>query len=73
MFYFKEPVKDFPSALEKEFPLQWSPDRFHLKVRVPESRLKELVIPILNQFSISDFYTEKIGVEEVMDEILSQV
>ena len=73
VFYFKDPVKDFPSALEKEFRLEWSPDRFQLKVRTPESRLKELVIPILNQFSISDFYTEKIGVEEVMDDILSQV
>ena len=73
VFYFSDPVTDFPSALEREFHCDWSPDRFQLKVRTSESRLKELVIPILNQFSISDFYTEKVGVEEVMDEILSKV
>ena len=41
-------------------------------IRVPEAGLKEVVFQVFNQFPVSDFHTEKTGVEEVMDEILSR-
>ena len=71
VFNFEEGVKNFSKDWEERFHCEWSRDRSQLKIRVPEKQLKETVIQVLNQFSVSDFHTEKVGVEEVMDEILS--
>ncbi|MDE0092124.1 MAG: ATP-binding cassette domain-containing protein [Oligoflexia bacterium] len=71
VFNFEERVQNFPKDWEQDFHCEWSSDRTQIKIRVPEKSLKELVVQILSQFSVSDFHTEKVGVEEVMDEILS--
>ena len=71
VFNFEEEVKDFSKDWEERFYCEWNQNRSQLKIRVPEKQLKEIVIQVLNQFSVSDFHTEKVGVEEVMDEILS--
>ena len=72
IFNFEKQILDFPEEWEKVFCCQWGPDRFQLKIRVPEKDLKKMTIKILNQFPVSDFHTEKVGVEEVMDDILSK-
>ena len=72
VFYFKTPVTNFSQELEKSFHCKWSPDSTQLKIRVPEAGLKEVVFQVFNQFPVSDFHTEKTGVEEVMDKILSK-
>ena len=72
VFNFEEGVKDFPKNFLGPLRCEWNADRSQLKVRAPEKQLKETVISILERFSVSDFHTEKVGVEEVMDEILSR-
>ena len=71
VFNFEEEVTNFPKDWTEKFHCEWSADHSQLKIRVPEKNLKELVVQVLSQFSVSDFHTEKVGVEEVMDEILS--
>lgn len=71
VFHFEKKIVDFPQEWEKLFYCDWSQDKTQLKIRVPEKELKKVTIEILSQFSVSDFHTEKVGVEEVMDEILS--
>ena len=71
VFNFEDRVESFSKDWEERFHCEWNSDRSQLKIRVPEKQLKEFVIQVLNQFSVSDFHTEKVGVEEVMDEILS--
>ena len=72
IFNFEKKALDFPKEWETPFYFEWSQDRSQLKVRVPEQELKRVTIKILNQFPVSDFHTEKVGVEEVMDDILSK-
>lgn len=72
IFNFNKKVLDFPEEWEKSFYCEWSQDRSQLKIRVPEQELQKVTIKVLNQFSVSDFHTEKVGVEEVMDDILSK-
>ena len=71
VFNFEEEVRDFPKNWEKNFHCEWNQDRCQLKIRVPENKLKEVAVQVLSRFAVSDFHTEKVGVEEVMDEILS--
>ena len=73
VFNFEEEVKNFPKEWEKKFYCEWNQDRSQLKIRSPEKDIKKIVIQILSQFSVSDFHTEKVGIEEIMDEILSNV
>ena len=71
VFYFEKKILNFPKQWEKRFYCEWNQDKNQLKIRVPETKLKQTTIDILSQFAVSDFHTEKVGVEEVMDEILS--
>ena len=71
VFNFEKQVVNFPKSWEERFHCDWNQDNSQLKIRVPEQELKQITIEILNRFSISDFHTEKVGVEEVMDDILS--
>jgi len=71
VFSFESSVKKALKKCLKDFDYEWTQDYNQLKVRVPEDRLKELVLRVFQSFPVSDFYTEKAGVEEVMDEILS--
>ena len=71
VFHFEKKIMDFPKKWGKQFYCDWSQDKTRLKIRVPEKELKKVTIEFLSQFSVSDFYTEKVGVAEVMDEILS--
>lgn len=73
VFNFEEPALNFPKKWKEQFYCDWSQDNSQLKIRVPEKKLKQVTTEILNQFSVSDFYTEKVGVEEVMDDILSNL
>ena len=50
---------------------QWSADGLQLKIRAPEERLREITIEALNRLPVSDFHTEKVSIEEIMDQILS--
>ena len=72
VFNFDRPVADFPEKWREQFCCDWSQDKTQLRVRVPEKEFKSVTVEILNQFSVSDFHTEKVSVEEVMDDILSQ-
>ena len=71
VFNFEKKILNFPKKWEERFYCNWSQDKSQLKIRVPEKELQSVTIEILNQFAVSDFHTEKVGVEEVMDEILS--
>lgn len=71
VFNFENKILDFPKDWSEKFHCNWSQDKSQLKIRVPEKQLKQITIEILSRFSVSDFHTEKVGVEEVMDEILS--
>ena len=71
VFYFERPVADFPKKWEDQFHCDWSQDKNQLKIRVPEKNLKPVTVEILKRYPVSDFHTEKVGVEEVMDQILS--
>jgi len=71
VFYFDKPVKKKFKEWTKEFHCEWSANDSQLKVSVSDDRLKEVVIKAFNSFPVSDFHTEKVGIEEVMDEILS--
>ena len=71
VFNFEKPVLNFPEKWEQLFHCEWSQDKCQLKIRVPEKELKQMTIEILSQFAVDDFHTKKVGVEEVMDEILS--
>ena len=71
VFYFENQISDFPKVWEEKFFCNWNQERNQLKIRVPEKELKKVTIEILNQFAVSEFHTEKVGVEEVMNDILS--
>ena len=71
VFSFEDKPKERVKDWMKDFNYDWNQDGSQLRIRVPELRLKEVVLQIFQSFHVSDFYTEKVGVEEVMDEILS--
>lgn len=71
VFNFEKSISNFPSNWSTLYHCYWSQDKTQLKIRVPEKNVKQVTIEILNQFAVSDFHTEKVSVEEVMDEILS--
>ena len=71
VFSFETSVKESHKDWLKEFDYDWNQDHSQLRVRVPEDRLKALVMQTFQHFPVSDFHTKKVGVEEVMDEILS--
>lgn len=71
VFNFKDRVVNFPEKWEQKFFCRWNQDKSQLKIRVPEQELQPMTIEVLNQFSVSDFHTEKVSVEEVMNDILS--
>jgi len=71
VFSFENSLKSPTKTWLKEFDYEFSSGFNQLKVRVPEDRLKEVVLQAFQNFPVSDFHTEKVGVEEVMDEILS--
>ncbi len=53
------------------FPHKWNKYKTQLKIRVPETKMKEVTIKILNHYLVSDFHTEKVSIEEIMDKVLS--
>lgn len=71
VFNFEQRIENFPQDFREKFHCDWNADKNQLKIRVPEKELKKVTIDILNQLQVSDFHTEKVGVEEVMDDILS--
>ena len=71
VFHFENPILDFPKSWTEKFYCDWTQDKSQLKIRVPEKELKPITTEILNRFAVSDFHTEKVGVEEVMEGILS--
>ena len=71
VFNFERSVVNFPEKWGKQFYCDWNRDKSQLKIRVPEKEIKLVTIEILSQFAVSDFHTEKVSVEEVMDEVLS--
>ena len=72
VFNFQKPVQSQDdSEWAKSTHHLWSKDRLQLKIRSPESQIKELTIKILNSYPVADFHTEKVSIEEIMDEILS--
>ena len=72
VFYFENSIEAGTREWMREFYCEWSQDYSQLKIRVPEDRLKEVVTQTFHSFPVSGFHTEKIGVEEVMDEMLSR-
>lgn len=50
---------------------EWSKDGYQLKMRAPENKIKEITMKVLNKYPVSDFNTEKVSIEEIMDKILS--
>ncbi len=53
------------------FPHEWNSYKTQLKIRVPEKEMKEITIKVLNHFPVSDFHTEKVSIEEIMDKVSS--
>ena len=70
VFNFHRAVPDRP-ALWSRFHCEWSGNNFQLKMRLPEEKLKEVTAEVLNRCPVSDFHTEKVSIEEVMDTVLS--
>ena len=71
VFNFEKKIVNFPKKWEEQFYCDWNQDKNQLKIRVPEKELKQVTIEVLNQFAVSDFHTEKVGVEEVLNDIYS--
>jgi len=53
------------------FPHKWNQDKTQLKIRVPEHKLQEITIKVLTHYPVSDFHTEKVSIEEIMNKVLS--
>ncbi|MCY4513327.1 MAG: ATP-binding cassette domain-containing protein [Bdellovibrionales bacterium] len=71
VFNFHQPVSFRPAEWENRFHCEWSGDNLQLKVRLPEEKLKDLTVEVLNRCPVSDFHTEKVSIEEIMDKVLS--
>ena len=72
VFSFKNPIsKENQNKLQFDFYSQWGQDGFRLKIRLPETKIKESMMQILNHYPVSDFYTEKVSIEDIMDKVLS--
>ena len=71
VFNFHQPILPRPAEWEKRFCCEWSKDSLQVKIRLPEEKLKDVTTEALNRFPVSDFHTEKVSVEEIMDHILS--
>ena len=71
VFNFHQPVSADFTEWDTRFHCEWSKDNLQLKVRLPEEKLKEVTVAVLNRCPVSDFHTEKVSVEEIMDNILS--
>ena len=71
VFNFEKKVGDFPRNLSEKFFCEWNEEKTRLRLRAPEKDLNRVAAGVLTQFPVSDFHTEKVGVEEVMHEILS--
>ena len=72
VFSFQQAINSFNDKdLLTAFPHEWNEHKTQLKIRSPETKLKEITISILNRYPVSDFYTEKVSIEEIMDKILS--
>ena len=71
VFNFHQPVVSKPEELENRFHCEWSDDQLQLKIRLPEKELKNITVEVLNRCPVSDFHTEKVSIEEIMDKVLS--
>ena len=71
IFNFHQPVSSHPAEWENRFYCEWSKDNLQVKIRLPEEKLKETTVAVLNSYPVSDFHTEKVSIEEIMDKVLS--
>ncbi len=53
------------------FAPKWSEDSLRLELRIPEQRFQEVASQILSKFPVSDFSSDKLPIERVMQTILS--
>lgn len=73
MFSFSSPITaENQNKLQVSCFSEWSTDGLQLKVRLPEIQMKEVMMSILNNYPVSDFYTEKVSIEEIMGKIFSK-
>ena len=70
-FVFERPVAPAEREWASRLPCEWSQDGLQLKIRAPEEQMKEITVEALNRLPVSDFHTEKVSIEEIMDQILS--
>ena len=71
VFNFHRPVSSRSAEWASRFHCEWSRDNLQLKIRLPEEKLKAVTAEVLNCCPVSDFHTEKVSIEEIMDNILS--
>lgn len=71
VFSFEGSIKNPSENWQGEFDYDWIQGYNQLKIRFPQDHLEEAVLQTSQSFPVSDFYKEKTGVEEVMNEILS--
>ncbi|MEZ0369338.1 MAG: ATP-binding cassette domain-containing protein, partial [Candidatus Sericytochromatia bacterium] len=67
---FSAPV-DPGLAIWQPLDPQWNEESTRVELRIPEAQLRELGIAILQDFPVSDFSTEKLPIERVMNQLLS--
>ncbi len=49
---------------------QWSENNYHVELRVPEERIREVSLCILKDLPVSEFNTEKMPIERVMKTLM---
>lgn len=70
-FFFSEPQNENHPLLSPLHP-QFGNHGLEVELRVPEDKLKEVCAHILKELPVTDFQTEKMPVERVMQELMSR-
>tara|TARA_A100001388_G_C28468481_1_gene356569 strand:- start:88 stop:615 length:528 start_codon:yes stop_codon:yes gene_type:complete len=53
------------------FKATWNPEYTRVEMQIPEKNLRDASIKILTNHAVVDFHTEKLAIERVMDELMS--
>lgn len=67
---FESPV-DPTHALWQDLDPQWNPDATRVELRIAEEELRTRAVDILQTFPVSEFSTEKLPIERVMNELIA--
>lgn len=68
-FNFSHTIENEPFF--SEFEPQWSEDRLQVELLVPENKLREVSLKVLQDFPVVEFNTEKMPIEKVMKTLMN--